>query len=199
MPELAQIATVKTKLDSKVGIWGFALGLLGFLAITTTGLLQSAQIGRSTPRQSDNQLNFAGPRSFSLSGANSTAFTVSRGASANGTFSLNVLSPTSLRFFLYDTGYNTTSSTLPTGLSASIGINGQTVNPERTSSLPELIKSSNPLVTVGAGITMVQLTLSTSSSIPRGTYTVYILCAAFLNSGMQQGETQLFKVILSVQ
>lgn len=153
----------------------------------------------STPQHTSSSVSFAGPITFGFVGGNSSAVTVAAGSTVHGAITIDILQAAPLRFYIDDRGYNTSSSTLPAGVSISLNVYGNSYAPSSLSQSATQPLSTTPLVATTLGETTVQYTISVASSVPKGAYDIRIVCWSFLNNGTHYDQPEVYEVTLSVQ
>lgn len=182
----------------KFAEWALLAILAAFLIATFFYLIPGIPESRapsSSNTSTNGSVSFVGPVTFEFTGNNSTEVTAAAGSTVRGTITINILQQAPLRFYIDDIGYNSSSSTLPTGISISLNIYGNAYDPPLLSNA----NSQPPLVPTVSGETTLQYEISTSSSVPRGVYDARIVCWSFLNNGTVSDQAEVYQVTLHIQ
>jgi hypothetical protein len=159
----------------------------------------------STPASSsgapdlNNYLMFTGQITFGFVGSNSTEVAAAAGSIVHGTIIVNILQEAPLRFYIDDSGYNTSSSSFPAGMSISLNMYGNNYDPVLFSKADNQSLSTIPLVPTALGETNVQYAISVASSVLKGVYDTKIVFWSFLNNGTLYDQAEEYQVTLHVQ
>lgn len=166
-----------------------ALGLLGLLIFAMYPHISISTNNENGLR--NNQLGSIAPRTFSVATSQTSIILGSTPVTFEVTLTVNASSE--VRFFVDDVGLNTTTSTVPAGLS--VNINGTLL--ERISVIGGVpTNSANPLDSLNTGQHMIQFTVSSTTHLGSGSHILPILVASFSDDGKVTDESMEFQVNL---